>query len=53
MMRAHKAACAIRFREILTMLFHKRGFHRGGGVAVLLTIIMVFAAVPLRAARLE
>jgi urea transport system permease protein len=41
------------FREISTMRFHKGGFHKGGWVAVLLAIIMMFAAVPLRAAGLE
>src|SRR6266446_9995860 len=41
------------FREISTMRFHKGGFHKGGWIAVLLTVIMVFAAAPLRAASLE
>jgi urea transport system permease protein len=35
------------------MQFHKGGFHRGGWVAVLLAIVMMFAAAPLRAAGLE
>src|SRR6266853_2076629 len=41
------------FREISTMRFHKGGFHKGGWIAVLLTIIMVLAAVPLRSAGLD
>ena len=41
------------FREISTMHFHRGGFHRGGWIAVLLAIVMMFAAAPLRAAGLE
>jgi len=46
------AASAIRFREISTMQFQMGGF-RVGWVAVLLAIMMSFAAPPLRAAGLE
>jgi urea transport system permease protein len=35
------------------MHFHRGGFHRGGWIAVLLAIVMMFAAAPLRAAGLE
>ncbi len=35
------------------MHFHEGGFHRGGWIAVLLAIVMMFAAAPLRAAGLE
>ena len=41
------------FGEISTMQFLGGGFRRGGWVAVLLAIIMAFAAPPLRAANLE
>jgi len=35
------------------MQFHEGGFHWGGWVAVLLAVVMLFAATPLRAAGLE
>jgi len=41
------------FREISTMQFLGGGFRQGRWVAVLLAIIMAFAAPPLRAANLE
>jgi urea transport system permease protein len=43
----------MRVWEISTMQFHRSGFCQRGWVAVLLAIVMIFAAAPLRAAGLE